>query len=134
MRSNIVKSLIVAASLLATAAPVSAQGLVGNYLAGRAAAISNDYEAASLYYTRLLVANPSDPFLLESLVLANISLGHIDKAIPIAQRLDQIGDISSQLANMALIGDLTEKGRYDEVIARIQDEKGIGPLVVNTHT
>ena len=129
MRSNIVKSLIVAASLLATAAPVSAQGLAGNYLAGRAAAISNDYEAASLYYTRLLVANPSDPFLLESLVLANISLGHIDKAIPIAQRLDQIGDISSQLANMALIGDLTERGRYDEVIARIQDEKGIGPLV-----
>ena len=129
MRFTLLKSFVIAASLLVTSVPASAQGLAGNYLAGRAAASSYDYEAASIYYTRLLVANPSDPFLLESLVLANLSLGNMDKAIPIARRLDAIDDVSSQLANMSLIADLSARGRFDEVISRIQAEEGIGPLV-----
>ncbi|WP_245168742.1 tetratricopeptide repeat protein [Cognatishimia activa] len=129
MRFTLLKSFVIATSLLVTSVPASAQGLAGNYLAGRAAASSYDYEAASLYYTRLLVANPSDPFLLESLVLANLSLGNMDKAIPIARRLDAIDDVSSQLANMALIADLSARGRFDEVMTRIQAEEGIGPLV-----
>ena len=74
MRFTLLKSFFIAASLLVTSVPASAQGLAGSYLAGRAAASSYDYEAASIYYTRLLVANPSDPFLLESLILANLSL------------------------------------------------------------
>ena len=129
MRFTLLKSFVIATSLLVTSVPASAQGLAGNYLAGRAAASSYDYEAASIYYTRLLVANPSDPFLLESLVLANLSLGNMDKAIPIARRLDAIDDVSSQLANMALIADLSARGRFDEVMTRIQAEEGIGPLV-----
>ena len=129
MRFTLLKSFVIATSLLVTSVPASAQGLAGNYLAGRAAASSYDYEAASPYYTRLLVANPSDPFLLESLVLANLSLGNMDKAIPIARRLDAIDDVSSQLANMALIADLSARGRFDEVMSRIQAEEGIGPLV-----
>ncbi|QTN36658.1 tetratricopeptide repeat protein [Cognatishimia activa] len=129
VRFTLLKSFVIATSLLVTSVPASAQGLAGNYLAGRAAASSYDYEAASLYYTRLLVANPSDPFLLESLVLANLSLGNMDKAIPIARRLDAIDDVSSQLANMALIADLSARGRFDEVMTRIQAEEGIGPLV-----
>ena len=129
MRFTLLKSFVIATSLLVTSVPASAQGLAGNYLAGRAAASSYDYEAASPYYTRLLVANPSDPFLLESLVLANLSLGNMDKAIPIARRLDAIDDVSSQLANMALIADLSARGRFDEVMTRIQAEEGIGPLV-----
>lgn len=129
MRFTLLKSFVIAASLLVTTVPASAQGLAGNYLAGRAAASSYDYEAASIYYTRLLVANPSDPFLLESLVLANLSLGNMDKAIPIARRLDAIDDVSSQLANMALIADLSTRGRFDEVMSRIKAEEGIGPLV-----
>lgn len=129
MRFTLLKSFVIATSLLVTSVPASAQGLAGSYLAGRAAASSYDYEAASIYYTRLLVANPSDPFLLESLVLANLSLGNMDKAIPIARRLDAIDDVSSQLANMALIADLSARGRFDEVMSRIQAEEGIGPLV-----
>ncbi|MEJ5219032.1 tetratricopeptide repeat protein [Cognatishimia sp. D5M38] len=129
MRFTLLKSFVIATSLLVTSVPASAQGLAGSYLAGRAAASSYDYEAASIYYTRLLVANPSDPFLLESLVLANLSLGNMDKAIPIARRLDAIDDVSSQLANMALIADLSARGRFDEVMTRIQAEEGIGPLV-----
>ena len=129
MRFTLLKSFVIATSLLVTSVPASAQGLAGNYLAGRAAASSYDYEAASIYYTRLLVANPSDPFLLENLVLANLSLGNMDKAIPIARRLDAIDDVSSQLANMALIADLSARGRFDEVMTRIQAEEGIGPLV-----
>ncbi|MCH2250733.1 MAG: tetratricopeptide repeat protein, partial [Cognatishimia sp.] len=129
MRFTLLKSFFIAASLLVTSVPASAQGLAGSYLAGRAAASSYDYEAASIYYTRLLVANPSDPFLLESLILANLSLGNMDKAVPIARRLDAVDDVASQLANMALIADLSDRGRFDEVIARIQAEEGIGPLV-----
>ena len=129
MRFTLLKSFVIATSLLVTSVPASAQGLAGNYLAGRAAASSYDYEAASIHYTRLLVANPSDPFLLESLVLANLSLGNMDKAIPIARRLDAIDDVSSQLANMALIADLSARGRFDEVMSRIKAEEGIGPLV-----
>lgn len=129
MRFTLLKSFVIAASVLVTSVPASAQGLAGSYLAGRAAASSYDYEAASIYYTRLLVANPSDPFLLESLILANLSLGNMDKAVPIARRLDAVDDVASQLANMALIADLSDRGRFDEVIERIQAEEGIGPLV-----
>lgn len=129
MRFTLLKSFLIAASLVSTALPAAAQGLAGSYLAGRAAANGSDYEAASLYYTRLLIANPSDPFLMESLVLANLSLGHMDKAVPIAQRLDEIDGIESQLSNMALIADHTAKGRFDKVITRIKSGKGIGPLV-----
>ncbi|WP_370231015.1 tetratricopeptide repeat protein [Cognatishimia sp.] len=129
MRFTLLKSFVIAASVLVTSVPASAQGLAGSYLAGRAAASSYDYEAASIYYTRLLVANPSDPFLLESLVLANVSLGNMDKAIPVARRLNAIEGMSSQLANIALVADLAERGSFGEVIARIQDGQGIGPLV-----
>jgi tetratricopeptide (TPR) repeat protein len=129
VRFTLLKSFVIAASVLVTSVPASAQGLAGSYLAGRAAASSYDYESASLYYTRLLVANPNDPFLLESLVLANMSLGNLDKAIPVARRLDAVDEVSSQLANMALVADLSNRGRYQDVIARIQDDKGIGPLV-----
>ena len=129
MRLSLLKSLAVASVLSLSAGATFAQGIAGNYLAGRAAATENDYEAASLYYSRLLVANPSNAFLLENLVLANLSLGHLDKAIPVAARLDGLEGVESQLANMALVADHAAKGEFDAIIARIKDDRGIGPLV-----
>ena len=129
MRLSLLKSLAVASVLSLSAGATFAQGIAGNYLAGRAAATENDYEAASLYYSRLLVANPSNAFLLENLVLANLSLGHLDKAIPVAARLDGLEGVESQLANMALVADHAAKGEFDTIIARIKDDRGIGPLV-----
>ena len=121
MRLSLLKSLAVASVLSLSAGATFAQGIAGNYLAGRAAATENDYEAASLYYSRLLVANPSNAFLLENLVLANLSLGHLDKAIPVAARLDGLEGVESQLANMALVADHAAKGEFDAIIARIKE-------------
>lgn len=126
---TLMKSLALTAVIGTAAVEASAQGIAGSYLAGRSAASSNDYEAASQYYTRLLVANPRDPFLMENLILANLSLGHLDKAVPVARRLDAVEDVNSQLANMALLAELTAKGSFDQVLSRIQNDQGIGPLV-----
>lgn len=129
MRTPFQKIAVALVALVLSTPHVSAQGVAGSYLAGRAAAGVHDFVAASRYYTRLLARNPGDPFLLESLVLANMSLGKLDRAIPVARRLESIEGIESQLANMAILADLTDKGRFDEVLRRVRNDQGIGPLV-----
>lgn len=128
MTGKFLRVLATAALLGSTALSVQADTNAGAYLAARAASFESDYETASKYYTQLLVKNPSDPFLLENLVVTNLSLGHMDKTIPIARLLDGQG-ISSQIANMSLLADLVVKKDFDTLITRLEDEKGIGPLV-----
>ncbi len=128
MTRKLLRVLATAALLGTTALTAQAETNAGAYLAARAASFESDFETASKYYTQLLVQDPSDPFLLENLVVTNLSLGHMDKTIPIARRLDAEG-ISSQIANMSLLADLVVKQEFDTLIERLENEQGIGPLV-----
>lgn len=107
---------------------VLADGLSGAYLAGRQASYSGDFTAAAQYYTRALARDPSNPILLENAILAQLSLGKINRALPIARKVDADG-LESQLANMVLTASLVADGDYEMLVDRLESDKGIGPLV-----
>ncbi|WP_343116549.1 tetratricopeptide repeat protein [Ostreiculturibacter nitratireducens] len=116
---------------LALGAPASAQapdGLAGPYLAARTASIENDYEAAATYFTRALIADPSNPLLLEYAIVAQVALGEVDRAVPIARQIDQIEAVS-QLGNLVILADLAKQGDYTGALAELDGGRAAGPLV-----
>ena len=70
-----------------TPAPAASEESVGSYLAARQATFAYDYEAAAQYFTRALARDPSNPAIMESAVVAQMSLGRIDLAIPVARKI-----------------------------------------------
>ncbi|GAA6209522.1 tetratricopeptide repeat protein [Cognatishimia sp. WU-CL00825] len=126
LRMLAVTVLMGGSSLAATSA--IADSSAGAYLAARSASASSDYVSAARYYTQLLARAPSDTFLLENLVLANLALGKMTSTIPVARMLDSQG-VNSQIGNMALFADAIDKQNYARVLERVSEEKGIGPLV-----
>ena len=54
----------VIAGLCAQAVPAVAQAELGAYLAGRQAAVANDFAAGAQYFGTALQADPGDPVLL----------------------------------------------------------------------
>ncbi|GAA6159315.1 tetratricopeptide repeat protein [Ruegeria sp. HU-ET01832] len=100
----------------------------GAYLAGRQAIFQNDYSAAEQYYAQALRADPENGKLLESVVVARLSLGQIKRALPVAQAIEELG-IPSQAARMAIAVNLLAQGELDEFLSRDPETQGIGPLV-----
>ena len=126
---NTLKLVAIAAfAMNLTIVPAMADGLAGAYLAGRQARYSGDFETASQYYTQALARDPSNPSLMESTVLSFLSLGRIDRALPVATVMEE-RDIRSQLSQMVLLADEAWNGRYDDLLSRIEDQRGIGDLV-----
>ena len=109
-------------------APVAADNPSGAYLAGRAATYDSDFSAAAEYYTRALVRDPQNAVLMESVVFAQLALGQLQRALPVAQRMwDE--DINSQVANMVMVGGLSLAEDYQALLDRDLGTQGIGPLV-----
>ncbi|MEM7733853.1 MAG: tetratricopeptide repeat protein, partial [Pseudomonadota bacterium] len=100
---------------------------VGSYLAARQATMDNDYAAAAQYFSRALTEDATNPAIMESAVIAQISLGRMDLAIPVARKIEGDG-LLSHIAHMALVADDVKQGRTDDVIARMSDDRGIGDL------
>ena len=86
------------------APPVQAEGLAGAYLAGRQARYSGDYQAAADYFTQALARDPGNPSLMEATVVSFLSLGRIDRALPVATAMEEQG-LDSQLSQMVLLSD-----------------------------
>jgi len=116
------------AVMLGTAAPVMSQGISGDYLAARQARLASDYTRAVHYYVRALGHDPLNPKILEGAALSQLSLGALDRAEPIARRMDA-NAIRSQIASMIVIADDVQAGDWNAVLARLDDDKGVGPLV-----
>lgn len=108
--------------------PVLAADFAGNYLAARQARMANDFDAAVHYYMRALGDSPREPRLLDGLVMAQVSAGAVESAAGAAARLEELG-ADSQVANMALLADELTREDYDAVMTRLDDARGIGPLV-----
>ena len=112
------------------ALPVPAQAMdeaAGAYLAARQARYSSDYAAAAEYLARALIADPANPDLLEFSVAAQLSLGNVDAALPVARHMEELG-LRSQVAQMVLLGDDVMRGDYDSVLTRVAEERSVGPL------
>ena len=119
-----VLALSLAAAPLFLSAPARADENAGAYLAGRAALFDSNYDYAARYYTRALTADPKNPALLENLTLAQLALGKVDRARPVAQQMQALG-LQSQIGNMVLLAGLIE----DEDYAALTDADTAPPTV-----
>lgn len=120
---------VVALGLSVTlAAPLAAQSVAGPYLAARSAAMQSDFEQAASYFTQALARDPGNVELMESAVVAQLSLGRLDRALPIATAMKSAGQVS-QVAQLVLTTDNILKGEYDTLMEDAPNTRRIGPLV-----
>ncbi|MFD3191964.1 tetratricopeptide repeat protein [Sedimentitalea sp. HM32M-2] len=130
MNGSFLRNAAVAAVALALSGPVPVQAetSAGSYLAGRQALIDSDFDVAAEYYSRALGRDRNNPKLMESLVLSQLALGRIDRALPVAEYMEGLG-LRSQVAHMVVVADLIANGRFKELLARDVETLGVGPLV-----
>jgi len=125
-----VKHLVLSAALIAfgLAAPVAAQNVAGPYLAGRQAAMQNDYAQAARYFAQALRASPDNLDLIEDSLNVRVLLGDVSDAAPLAADLEVL-EQRSQVAHMVSIADAVARGDYAAVLDRDMELDGVGPLV-----
>ncbi|WP_375174447.1 tetratricopeptide repeat protein [Pseudooceanicola sp.] len=119
---------IAAATILATAAGPALSGNSGDYLAARQAQLSSDYDAAVYYYVRALGDDPRNPQLLEGAALSQLLAGDLPRAVTISERMEEQA-LRSQVSQAILAADAFLKGEFQTVLDRVEDDRGVGPLV-----
>ena len=127
MPIRVLRQISFAAVLAVTGIPLVAEP-AGPYLAARSAAVTGDYDAAARYYTQALARDPSNPEILENASFALLALGDIERAAIVGGTLLANGQ-SSQVAQMALLAQRAQEENYADVLGRILDNQGVGPLV-----
>tara|TARA_R110002073_G_scaffold118935_6_gene259615 strand:+ start:3707 stop:5374 length:1668 start_codon:yes stop_codon:yes gene_type:complete len=110
------------------AVPVAADSVSGAYLAGRYASMRSDFAEAARYYGEALAKEPNNVEFQESTVLAYLSLGDIDKALPLA-RVITSGEQSSQVAYLVTTAGMAQAEDYQGLLDQNADTGGIGPWV-----
>ena len=110
------------------AVPASAQSVAGPYLAARAAALKSDFEQAASYFTQALARDPTNVALMESAVVAQLALGKLDRALPIAAAMAS-ADSVSQVGQVVLTTKKMVDGDYAGLLEDIEADRRIGPLV-----
>ena len=100
----------------------------GAYLAGRIALFNSDFDEAASYYAQALLRDPGNATLMEHVVTAQLALGRIDAALPVARRMEDMG-LASQMANMVIIADMIGQGEFESLLGRASEEEGVSPLV-----
>jgi tetratricopeptide (TPR) repeat protein len=122
-------SSVAAASIFASwPGAADAQSLAGSYLAARSAALHNDFERAAELYERALTRDRGNPELMENLLVAQLSLGRLDRAVPIAEALLESGN-RSQVAEVILTAQAILDEDYDRFTDLDLNGDGIGPLI-----
>ncbi len=116
------------AAMLAMSAPVLAmaetdrpgepeirvRSLSGAFLAARTAEIDNDLDAAIRFYRKALAFDPANAELQRSLMLALVSSGRFDEALPLAEKLKSVPEIE-RFSRLALAVEAFRKQEYVEI-------------------
>lgn len=119
---------IALACFIAPATPVLAQVDAGAYLAGRQAGSHSDFANGARYFTKSLIADPSNAYLLENAMTSFIAIGQMNRAIPVAQVIVDQG-YDSQIANLALSVSDAEQGNWAGIFTALEQGRSVGPLV-----
>ena len=116
-------------ALIAFASPVRAEEKqdAGAYLAARVAGGASDYRPAADWFGRALLADPANPALLESAVLANIAIGEFPKAAELARRLQKTGS-KSQVGQIAILSELIKAGDFAAILRDGKAGASVGAL------
>lgn len=128
MLHRLMTSAAVLAVSLTMAGPGSAQSNSGAYLAARSAAMQSDFEQAASYFTQALARDPRNSSLMESVVVSQLALGRVDRAVPVAQALLNLGQ-PSQIAQLVLTANMILEEDYEGLLATTPEGEGVGPLV-----
>ncbi len=121
-------SAAVLALSLTMVAPVAAQSNAGAYLAARSAAMQSDFEQAASYFTQALSRDPRNSALMESVVVSQLALGRVDRAVPVAEALLSLGQ-PSQVAQLVLTANTILEEDYEGLMIATPEGDGVGPLV-----
>jgi tetratricopeptide (TPR) repeat protein len=119
---------VLALSLAAAPLMTRADESAGAYLAGRQALLDSNYEQAARYYTRALAADPRNPTLLENLTVAQLALGNVRRALPVAQQMQDM-DLKSQIGNMVLVAGSILEGEFGLLTGPEEEQPVVGILV-----
>ena len=91
-----------------TEAPLAIDNFSGAYLAARVAEVDNDLGSAIAYYAKALEYDQSNETLQQSLLLALISEGRFDEALPHADKLKTVPEVE-RFSRVALAVDAFRK-------------------------
>lgn len=119
-------SLLVMTALCAGSA--GAQDNAGAYLAGRQAAVSNDFAVVSDYFREALREDESNTFLLETLLGSQVALGNIDGAAETARRMVDMG-VSGQVGNLVLTSVYAKNEDWTGLLEAFESGRSVSPLV-----
>lgn len=100
----------------------------GAYLAAQAAASSSDFVAAAEWYSIALLSAPTDPVLLQGLIVAKIGLGDFDGAAVAARAVLKDG-ISNPSVGLTLITMQAATQDYAGVLETIAKGQSAGPTL-----
>ena len=90
-----------------------AETAAGNYLAARYAGSQRDAKAAATYFAKALDADPDNPVILESAFLLELSAGHVEPSVELADRLIERNP-GARMARLVRAVKLMKAGRFDE--------------------
>ncbi|MBL8577388.1 MAG: tetratricopeptide repeat protein [Mesorhizobium sp.] len=100
-----------AARAAQSAEPIEVNSFAGAYLAGRVAEVDNKLSDAIVYYKKALSFAPDNDALRQSLMLALLSEGRFDEAVPQAEKLRSVPEVE-RLAGLTLAIDSFHKKNY----------------------
>ena len=117
------------AALIAFALPLRAQEKqdAGAYLAARVAGSASDYQAAADWFAKALLADPANPALLESAVLAHVAMGDFPKAAELAHLLQKTGS-KSQVGQIAMMAEEVKAGDFAAILRDGKAGASVGAL------
>ncbi len=116
------------AVLCLTAPAHAAQEDAGAYLAARSAVIASDYREAAGWFNRALVADPTNPQLLDGALVGRMSMGDFDGAMAIAGQIIEQGG-RSPAANITLSAEQARQGDFKALLADQAAGRTINPAV-----
>ncbi len=132
---NLLKSLSLATALALSAAPVvKAEGFAGAFLAAKSANIANDYAEAAYYFSRAMVSEPENGFIMQGALFAFVATGDVSSAEAIARKMAQAG-FTDEYAHNVMLAAAMQREDYDAVLGLLADPAfDINPLITQLLT
>jgi tetratricopeptide (TPR) repeat protein len=121
-------ALLALTTLIPPQLALAQDGDAGAYLAAQVAASGADYRAAAAWYARAMLADATNPGLLEGAVVANIGIGEMGLAADAARRLMATG-AKSQNAYIAQVAELAQAQDYKAILALAAAGNSAGALL-----
>lgn len=95
-----------------------ARTFAGAFLAGDVARNDNDFAAAALYYAEALQYDPENELIERELLVALLTDGQFDKAVPMAERLKDSPDVE-RIARLVLAVDAVRNEALDDALEHL---------------